>query len=244
MGRSSYVSDRLATLGTERANALSDIDASKATAIQNAKSTILNNYTTNAKSDLATEKSDYANTIQAYYSNYQAEADKVANNNDPSDDWKIPYLQAARTQKISDQQTAQAKADQQTIDNQINYIKATKTSSSGSGSGSGSGTGTGMTYSQVNSALGTMKANQATPQEMYNFAATNGGKYTDQLLSIYGLANSAPKAVTKLSDDAASYQVGMNRTTTGQVSTIQRLLSSDQINETQAQSLISKFNLG
>ena len=193
MARSSFVSDRLAHLGSDRANALSDVDAAKANAIQSAKTNILNNYQTNAKNELASQKTEYANTIGAYYNDYQAEADKVTNNNDPSDDWKIPYLQAARNQKISSQQTAQAKADQQAFDNQINYIKATKTSSrsgsgGGSGSGSGSGTGSGMTYSQVNSALGTMKSNGASQQDMYNFAVSNGGKYASQLLSIYGLS--------------------------------------------------------
>jgi len=247
MGRDTYVSDRLATLGSERANALSDVDAARATALQNAKSTILNNYQTTAKNDLATEKSDYTNTIGAYSNDYQAEVNKVTNNNDPSDDWKIPILQAARQQKIASQQNAQATADQQAIDNQINYLKATKTSSkSGGGSGGDTGSGTDMTYSQVKSALDTMRGegSRATPEDMYNFVVSNGGKYTDQLLSIYGLANSAPKAVTKLSDDAASYQVGMNRTAKGQKATLQNLTTSGQITEAQAQSLISKFGLG
>jgi len=198
MARSSFVSDRLSKLDSERSTALSDVDAAKANAIQNAKTSILNNYTTTAKADLATEKTDYANTIGAYYKDYQAEVDKITNNNDPSDDWKIPYLQAARTQKISDQQTLQAKAEQQAIDNQINYLKATKTSSGSGGSGGGTGSGTNMTYSQVKGALDTMAGagSRATPQDMYNFVVTNGGKYTDQLLSIYGLSGSAPVAST------------------------------------------------
>jgi len=49
---------------------------------------------------------------------------------------------------------------------------------------------------------------------------------------------------TKLNDVDASYQVGMNRTTTGQLATIQRLYNNGQITEAQATALISKFNLG
>lgn len=126
MARSSYVSDRLANLDSQRAKALSDIDASKALALQNAKSTILNNYRTGVANDLADQKTEFANTIGAYSNDYQAEINKVTGNNDASDDWKIPYLQQARNEKIQAQQAA--------------ALKAAK-SSSGSGSGSGSGAG-------------------------------------------------------------------------------------------------------
>lgn len=119
MARSSFVSDRMAGLDTKRADALTSNDAAKALAIQNAKAAILNNYQTNTANALANQKSEYANTIGAYYNDYQQEVNNVANNNDASDDWKIPYLQAARQKKILDMQSGQAAADQQAFENQI-----------------------------------------------------------------------------------------------------------------------------
>ena len=44
MARSSFVQDRMANLDSERANALSGVDAAKALAIQNAKTAILSDY--------------------------------------------------------------------------------------------------------------------------------------------------------------------------------------------------------
>ena len=102
MARSTYVSDRLANLDTERANALSDIDASKALAIQNAKANILSDYRANAANQLANEKSEFANNIMAYYPDYQAKINEVEGDGDPTDDWKIQALQAARNQKLLD----------------------------------------------------------------------------------------------------------------------------------------------
>lgn len=100
MARSSFIQDREANLDSKRADSLSQIDASKALAIQNAKQNILNNYQTNVDNKLAAEKAEFANTIGAYGDNYMLEIERVRDNNDPSDDWKIPYLQAARQQKI------------------------------------------------------------------------------------------------------------------------------------------------
>lgn len=110
MARSSFVSDRMAGLDSDRATALSGVDASKALALQNAKQTILGNYQTNTANALSNEKSEFANTIGAYSNDYQAEVNKVQSDNDPSNDWKIPYLQQARNQKIAEQQAAALKA--------------------------------------------------------------------------------------------------------------------------------------
>ena len=123
MARSSYVQDRMANLDSERANALSGVDAAKALAIQNAKAAILSDYQDRQASNLAADKKEFANTINAYYNDFQQEINNVRDNGDPSDDWKIPYLQAARNEKILAQQKAAAKA------------------SSGSGRGSGGGGG-------------------------------------------------------------------------------------------------------
>ena len=129
MARSSYAQDRLASLDSDRAQGLSDIDATKALAIQNAKAAILDNYNTNSENALAAEKKEFADNIMAHYNDYQAEINRVQNDNDTSNDWKIPYLQSARNQKILAQQTAAAKA------------------SGGRGGGGGGGGGTGSTSS-------------------------------------------------------------------------------------------------
>lgn len=139
MARSSFVSDRMAGLDSKRADALTSNDAAKALAIQNAKTAILNNYQTNAANALANEKSEFANTIGAYYNDYQAEINRVQGNNDASDDWKIPYLQAARQKKILDMQNAQAAADQQAFENQLALAKLAKSSSKSYSSGRRSG---------------------------------------------------------------------------------------------------------
>ena len=123
MARSTFVSDRMANLDTSRAKALSDVDASQALALQNAKASIIDNYRTNTANALANEKKEFANTIGAYYNDFQQEINNVQGNNDPSDDWKIPYLQAARNEKIAAQQAA--------------ALKAAKTASGGTYSGSG-----------------------------------------------------------------------------------------------------------
>jgi hypothetical protein len=57
------------------------------------------------QSELDAKKQDelrqqFIDTIGRYGSNYQAQIDIVANDNDPSNDWQIPYLEAARQQKI------------------------------------------------------------------------------------------------------------------------------------------------
>lgn len=110
MARSSYVQDRQASLDSDRAQGLSDIDATKALALQKAKAAILDNYNTTQANALATEKKDFSNNIMAYYNDYQAEINKVQNDGDDSNDWKIPILQSARNQKILSQQGTAAKS--------------------------------------------------------------------------------------------------------------------------------------
>ena len=139
MARSSFVSDRMAGLDAKRADALTSNDAAKALAIQNAKTAILNNYQTNAANALANEKREYANNIGAYYNDYQAEINNVLNNNDASDDWKVPYLQAARNQKLNNIAAAQAAADQQAFENQLALDKLAISSSKSYRSGRRSG---------------------------------------------------------------------------------------------------------
>ena len=156
MARSSFVSDRMAGLDSKRADALASNDAAKALAIQNAKTTILNNYHTNAANELANQKSEFVNTIGAYSNDYQAEINNVMNNNDASDDWKVPYLQAARNQKLNNIAAAQAAAEQQAFENQLALdklaISSSKSYRSGrhsSGSRGGNGGATGTTGSNL-----------------------------------------------------------------------------------------------
>ena len=129
MARSSFVSDRMAGLDSKRADALTSNDAAKALAIQNAKTSILNNYQTNTANALANQKSEFANTIGAYSNDYQQEINNVMNNNDASDDWKVPYLKAARNQKLNNIAAAQAAADQQAFENQLALDKLAISSS-------------------------------------------------------------------------------------------------------------------
>lgn len=79
---------------------------------------------------LQDNKSEYGNTVGQFYNDYQAEIDKVKNDGDPSNDWQINILGAARQQKIRELQeleqamtaassTAEAKAIQQKFENDL-----------------------------------------------------------------------------------------------------------------------------
>lgn len=101
MARSSYAQDRLAGIDQDRASALSDIEMQRAQAITAQKNSLSSAYQTDQADKLAQEKSEYASTIGAYSNNYQAEINKIQSDGDASNDWKIPYLQAARNEKIA-----------------------------------------------------------------------------------------------------------------------------------------------
>lgn len=219
MARSSFVSDRMARLDSKRADALTSNDAAKALAIQNAKTNILNNYQTNSANALTNQKSEYANTIGAYYNDYQQEINNVTNNNDASDDWKIPYLQAARQKKIQDTKNTQAAADQQTFENQLALDKLAISSSKSYRSGRRSGGSRGSNGGNDNSGSSSISTYNPTT----------------------GSSNSGSK--DKISYADANYQVGMNRTKAGQISTVQRLTQNGFISENTANKLISEFNL-
>jgi hypothetical protein len=55
-----------------------------------------------------TNKQSWLDTIGRFSDNYQAEINRVMNDNDLSNDWQIAYLQAARQQKIQQQQAEEA----------------------------------------------------------------------------------------------------------------------------------------
>jgi hypothetical protein len=54
------------------------------------------------------EHQQWLDTIGRFSDNYQAEINRVMNDNDLSNDWQVPYLQAARQQKIQQQQAEEA----------------------------------------------------------------------------------------------------------------------------------------
>ena len=188
MARSSFVSDRMAGLDSKRADALTSNDAAKALAIQNAKTNILNNYQTNTANALANQKSEYANTIGAYSNDYQQEINNVMNNNDASDDWKVPYLKAARNQKLNNIATAQATADQQTFENQLALDKLAISSSKSyrSGRRSGGSRGNGGNSSSSGT-TGTTGANLFGNNSAAQTAANNSGATADSASNLSSL---------------------------------------------------------
>ena len=188
MARSSFVSDRMAGLDSKRADALTSNDAAKALAIQNAKTAILNNYQTNTANALANQKSEYANTIGAYSNDYQAEINNVMNNNDASDDWKVPYLQAARNQKLNNIAAAQAAAEQQAFENQLALDKLAISSSKSYRSGRRSGGSRGSDGNSSSSGTtGTTGANLFGNNSVAQTAANNSGATADSASNLSSL---------------------------------------------------------
>lgn len=169
MARSSYAQDRLANLDSDRAQGLSDIDATKALALQKAKAAILDNYNTTQANALSTEKKDFSNNINAYYNDFQQEINNVQGDGDSSNDWKIPILQAARNEKIAAQQKMAAK------------------STGGRG-------GTTFTLAQLNTALKNIKSqhpyDDGWKSAMTNYLQSYGGNYTNALMAEWGITPS------------------------------------------------------
>jgi hypothetical protein len=73
-----------------------------------------------AQRDAETEKSEYASTVGAYASDYQAQINKLIAAGYSPDSYEVKVLNAARNQKISNQQSSQADADQRAFEN---YLK-------------------------------------------------------------------------------------------------------------------------
>ena len=226
MARSTFVSDRLANLDSQRANALTQIDAAKALAIQNAKANILSDYRTNTANALTAEKNEFADNKMTYYDDYQAEINKVLGDGDPSNDWKADKLKGWRNEKLLAQEAAALKAASKS------YTGPSRKPAT-------------MTYSQLNAAVAQIIGNQSE-EAAYNFIMQNAGEYADQLIAIYNLSDSAPppKApVTKLNDAAAYSAIGMNRTAQGQQAAAKRLVDSGAITEAQAEAILKRPGL-
>lgn len=62
----------------------------------------------------------FKDTVGQYYDNYQSEINNLTNDNDPSNDWKIPYLQMARQNKID----ANLEKDKSTVGQYYNNYQA------------------------------------------------------------------------------------------------------------------------
>lgn len=68
-----------------------------------------------AQQDMQNSEMDrYVSNIGQFSNDYQAEINRITNDNDPSNDWQIAYLQNARNQKIAGQNSAQANAQNET----------------------------------------------------------------------------------------------------------------------------------
>jgi len=166
MARSSFVSDRLAGLDSDRATALSGVDTSQAMALQNARTNILNDYRTNTANALSNEKKEYADTQMTHYQDYQAEINRVRNDNDPTNNWQADKLQGWRNEKLLAQEAA--------------ALKAAKTAGGGSYRGGGDGdvesgtTSTAEATSNVNNWLSGGQS-LAAISTMLNKQYTSGG---------------------------------------------------------------------
>ena len=153
MARSSFVGDRMANLDVQRANALTQVDASKALALQNAQTNIIDNYRTNTANTLANEKTDYSNNQMTHYQDYQAEINNVLNDGDPTNDWKADKLKGWRNEKLLAQEAAALDA--------ARYADKQKTSGSG-GSNSSSNSNTNNNNNNNNPFGNTTNANPVT----------------------------------------------------------------------------------
>ncbi|SHI13697.1 hypothetical protein SAMN02745823_02720 [Sporobacter termitidis DSM 10068] len=200
--QNAYLSDMNAANANLDASGIS----AKIAALQDAQS--------KARAQADTDKSDWTNTIGQYSDNYQAEINRIdslitSGQSVDSDGISLAYkksvLTAARQEKINNQASAQASANQQDFENQLALARLQVTqqnaSNSGSRSSGSSGSSTGqLTYSQLNSVLNSMYGRYAigdtlTPEgqtAMYNYIVQYGGQYAPQLMATYGL--SAPTA--------------------------------------------------
>ena len=232
MARSSFVSDRMAGLDSKRAGALTSNDAAKALAIQNAKTAILNNYQTNTANALANQKSEYANTIGAYSNDYQQEINNVMNNNDASDDWKVPYLKAARNQKLNNIAAAQAAADQQAFENQLALDKLAISSSKSYRSGRRSGGSDNGGDNSSSGTTGTTGANLFGNNSAAQTAANNSGATADSASNI----SSLEYKLSQIEDSGSGVQ-------SKAANIIKQYFNSGAISEATAKKYLSQYGL-
>jgi hypothetical protein len=82
-----------------------------------------------ADTQAANERTNYQNTVGQFYNDYQAEINRVQNDGDPSNDWQISILAAARQQKIREleeikkaESAATAKAEESQKQKQVDDV--------------------------------------------------------------------------------------------------------------------------
>jgi hypothetical protein len=89
------------------------IDAANALKADELAATAKTTADNEAYSRLQDTKADYANTVNRFSANYQAEIDKVRNDGDPSNDWQIPMLESEQTKQLQSETTLQAAAQKE-----------------------------------------------------------------------------------------------------------------------------------
>lgn len=131
----------LSSLDQSIANIQSEADIQKAQLEAENQLKALDAY----KEKLAQNKQDVLSTLGAYGSDYQARINSLQNDNDPTNDWQIPYYQQARQQKLAriaeSEASAEEKAYQRALDQaklDLAYAKLNKSGSPGSSSSSSS----------------------------------------------------------------------------------------------------------
>ena len=76
--------------------------------LQSARQDKITTQETAAQKDEEKKVQDFLSTITRYYGDYQAQANKVRNDGDATNDWQIPYLEAARQEKIANEGLTQS----------------------------------------------------------------------------------------------------------------------------------------
>jgi hypothetical protein len=117
--RGTIEQDRNDSLGKIRQNA-SQIEATGNADLADMSAQYYRDMIQKAQRDAETEKSEYASTVGAYASDYQAQINKLIAAGYLPDSYEVKVLNAARNQKISNQQSSQADADQRAFEN---YLK-------------------------------------------------------------------------------------------------------------------------
>jgi hypothetical protein len=85
-------------------NLASDIEAAKAGSrsdLLNQQIQLLREYAAKQEAEQEKNRQAWISNIGQYSDNYQAQIDIVANDGDPSNDWQLDYLRAARAQKVA-----------------------------------------------------------------------------------------------------------------------------------------------
>ncbi len=170
-----------------------------------------------ANQEFQTGRSNFMDTIGAYSNDYQAEINRIQNDGDPSNDWKIPILNDARNRKIAEMQAAQAAAEQQQFENALAMQRLYGSGGSGKPTEyapSLSELRNGISYieEKYKDAMGRVDYDKAAG-ELYDFINTYGGTYRDFLLGQTGLTSYTPPPVT--GNTKGPYGFDPNAGTTG-----------------------------